>query len=154
MRLIKYKGFKIIVPLAVLAILLPFIFVVSMYIIARNTGFEGARGGPQDAFRHTYSSALVARYISPKAVKLVTWVSERKPDSDHCIMDIHNNNLGIQIGLSSANQSLYSLVYDKVLSATIKQQVDPKTMDNNQLKAVHLDEVIVLNPSRWENSDI
>ena len=59
------------------------IFVVSMYITAALSGLEGRRGGPQDAFRHMYSSALVSKFISPKAVDLVTYLTEPNLNSRH-----------------------------------------------------------------------
>ncbi len=126
---------------------LPVLFIVSMYLISRNTGFEGPRGGPQDAFRHTYTSALVAKYLSPSLVVIATKISESNLDSSYDLMDIHNNNLGIQIALGHLSDgdvydqtSLYSKVYEKVKNAKVA------ATDKN---TVH-----ILEPSKWQSSDL
>jgi hypothetical protein len=98
--------------LIVLAFLSPIITVVLLYRLAMATELPGRRGGPQDAFRHTYSTALTARYISPKAVELVTYLSEREPDSPFDQMDIHNNRIGTMIGLGDGD--LYETVWNKI----------------------------------------
>lgn len=98
--------------LIVLAFLSPIITVVLLYRLAMATELPGRRGGPQDAFRHTYSTALTARYISPKAVELVTYLSEREPDSPFDQMDIHNNRIGTMIGLEDGD--LYETVWNKI----------------------------------------
>lgn len=46
----------------ILALVAVFGFLVAMsffYLAAMNTGLLGRRGGPQDAFRHIYASAVV-----------------------------------------------------------------------------------------------
>ncbi len=96
----------------------PLIFILSLYVTASRTGLPGRRGGPQDAFRHTYASALVSRYLSPKVVHLVTSVTELDANSPHDQMDIHNNTLGAKLGVSHSGD-LYDLVAEKIRSAEI-----------------------------------
>lgn len=109
--------------------------VVSFYVIAGLTGFKGRRGGPQDAFRHAYSSAVVGRYLSPKAVDLVTLIFERDPNSIHNQMDINNNAVGVKIGLRSGD--IYQEVYKLVKKAGLVNK-DGKSL-------------IVLPEGRWSN---
>lgn len=104
----------------VLAIISPIVAVIVLYRIAMNTELPGRRGGPQDAFRHTYSTALTARYISPKAVELVTYLWERDPTSPFDQMDIHNNRIGTLIGLGEGE--LFDTVWNKVKSGQINSQ--------------------------------
>lgn len=87
-----------------------------------STGLPGRRGGPQDAFRHTYSSALTARYISPVAVEIFTWASERSPENKFDKMDIHNNKIGITIGMSTGDLS--DLVRRKISEGQINATAD------------------------------
>jgi len=108
---------KTLVYLFVLVFLSPIVTVVLLYRLAMATELPGRRGGPQDAFRHTYSTALTARYISPKAVELVTYLSEREPDSPFDQMDIHNNRIGTQIGLGDGD--LYERVWQKIKEGRI-----------------------------------
>ncbi len=117
---------------------LPLIFITCMYVTARRTGLEGARGGPQDAFRHTYTSAFVARYASPHLVKIATALTERNSNSEYDKMDIHNNYLGIQLGLS--NIDLYSTIINKI------KNVELKTKDHNK--------IYIMDKSDWKSSDI
>lgn len=118
--------------------LIPVLFILNMYRISRGTGLEGPRGGPQDAFRHTYASAITARYLSPKIVKLVTYVAENDPNSKYDKMDIHNNNLGIQIGQSK--NPIYETIFDKI-----------KTAEKNPSDA---NTIFILEQNLWQSSDI
>jgi len=111
---------KTLVYLFVLVFLSPIVTVVLLYRLAMATELPGRRGGPQDAFRHTYSTALTARYISPKAVELVTYLSEREPDSPFDQMDIHNNRIGTQIGLGDGD--LYERVWQKIKEGRINSK--------------------------------
>jgi hypothetical protein len=110
-----------------------FSIIVSLYLFAMNTQLPGRRGGPQDAFRHTFSSALVARYISPYAVELVTLALERDNFSDMDLMDRHNNRVGIGIGLS--NDPIYETVLKKI--------------EQGQINAKDRDQITWLRKSRW-----
>lgn len=103
---------KILITTFLLAIISPVIAVFLLYRLAMSTNLPGRRGGPQDAFRHTYSTALTARYISPKAVELVTKYSESDLNSPFDQMDIHNNRIGTMIGL--ADGDLYETVLKKI----------------------------------------
>ena len=116
---------KSLIALIVLSILSPLIVVVILYRFAMSTGLPGRRGGPQDAFRHTYSTALTARYLSPKIVELVTFICERDPESHFDQMDIHNNRIGTNIGLEEGD--LHTVVMKKVKEGKINA-TDPDTI--------------------------
>lgn len=113
---------KSLIALVILGFLSPVIVVVILYRFAMSTGLPGRRGGPQDAFRHTYSTALTARYLSPKVVELVTRFCETNPTSHFDQMDIHNNRIGTNIGLGSGE--LYSSVMKKIKEGKINS-TDP-----------------------------
>lgn len=106
------KLLKVILVLLIPATLV-FSFILTIYIVAWRTGLPGFRGGPQDAFRHTLASAYVARYLGGETVLLFTRLSERNPDSNYDLMDWHNNQIGIRIGLSDA-PDLYQAVANAV----------------------------------------
>lgn len=111
---------KWLIIIASLIIVLPLLQLLYFYSIAMNTGLPGRRGGPQDAFRHTYACAVVTKYISPKVVMFVTQVSERNKESPFDQMDMHNNMIGLKIGLSSKN--LYQAVKQAVAEGQINAQ--------------------------------
>jgi hypothetical protein len=111
---------KIFIALFVLVMLSPVVTVVLLYRMAMNTELPGRRGGPQDAFRHTYSTALTARYLSPKIVELVTYLSERNLASPFDQMDIHNNRIGTFIGLGDGD--LYETVWKKIKAGQVNSQ--------------------------------
>ncbi|MBC7429022.1 MAG: hypothetical protein H7336_10445 [Bacteriovorax sp.] len=108
---------KYLLILCTLAILLPAAAVFVLYRIAMATGLPGRGNGPQDAFRHTFSSALTARYISPYAVEFVGFVCERDHTSPSDLMDIHNNKIGMEIGMGDG--PLYETVVKKVQEGQI-----------------------------------
>ena len=85
-----------------------------------NTGLPGRRGGPQDAFRHTYSTALASRYISPEFVKTFTYYTEPDDHSPYDRMDRHNNNIGSHLGQIEGD------LYEMVLSKVSEAQIDSK----------------------------
>lgn len=97
-------------------------FIGSMHLIAGNSGLPGYRGGPQDAFRHALASAYITKYISPNAVEAFTKMSEQNPTSDHDKMDIHNNKLGKDIGLSADN--IYQSVMERVKAGQVNSSYD------------------------------
>ena len=111
---------KYILTFLALMVFIVFVEVVILYRFAMSTGLPGRKGGPQDAFRHTYSTALTARYISPKLVEFVTWVCERDPSSAFDRMDIHNNRIGTHIGLG--NEPLYEAVMKKIKEGEVNSQ--------------------------------
>lgn len=94
---------------------------IFFYVIAHNTNLPGRKGGPQDAFRHIYASAVVSKYTSPKLVELVTTLFESDQTSPHDIMDAHNNKIGILIGLNSKS------IYKTVLSNVKRGQANTKS---------------------------
>jgi hypothetical protein len=118
-----------------LVIVLPLLQLLFFYSIAMNTGLPGRRGGPQDAFRHTYACAVVAKYISPSVVMFVTRISERNKESDYDKMDMHNNMIGLKIGLSSKN-----------LYKAVKQAVA-----EGQINAEKSDQITWLPENNWSN---
>lgn len=117
-RMIK----KSVITLLIIAFISPIIVVFILYRFAMSTNLPGRRGGPQDAFRHTYSTALTARYLSPKVVELVTYMSETDPNSHFDQMDIHNNRIGTNIGLAKGD--LYQEVMKKIKEGQVNS-TDP-----------------------------
>lgn len=111
---------QLLLGIIVLIVISPMVTVVFLYKLAMDTELPGRRGGPQDAFRHTYSTALTARYISPKAVELVTFLSERDLNSPFDQMDIHNNKIGTQIGQGLGD--LYETVWEKVKAGKVNSE--------------------------------
>ena len=67
-----------------------------------TSGLPGARHGPQDAYRHTLASAVLAYTISPTAVDWVTGVMEFA-DEPSSAMDRHNNAIGASIGAAATS---------------------------------------------------
>lgn len=111
------------------------LFIVSLYGIAMNTRLPGRSDGPQDAFRHTYASALVSRFLSPRVVELVTVVCERDDNSPSDRMDRHNNQLGMRIG--QTNDDIFESVTEHVRNA--------------EIEPVDSDVTFVLEKSNWGN---
>lgn len=103
---------KYLITLLVLIFISPIIVVFFLYRLAMATELPGRKGGPQDAFRHTYSTALTSRYLSPLVVELVTFMCERDPTNHFDQMDIHNNKIGSRIG--SDEGELYETVMKRV----------------------------------------
>ena len=116
---------KILISILLVTLISPVIVVILLYRLAMATELPGRRGGPQDAFRHTYSTALTSRYLSPKLVDLVTYLSERDSYSHFDQMDIHNNRIGTKIGLDKGD--LYEVVMKKVQEGQINSK-DPNTI--------------------------
>ena len=113
---------KIIIISLGATVTLPVAALMVLYLIAMNTNLPGRRGGMQDAFRHTYSTALTARYLSPKVVELVTFICEDDPNSKYDRMDIHNNKIGTRLGLSEG--PLYETVMKKIAAGQINAQTE------------------------------
>lgn len=108
---------KILISLLVLIFISPVIVVFCLYRLAMATDLPGRRGGPQDAFRHTYSTALTSRYLSPAIVEFVTYMCEDDQTDPYDQMDIHNNMIGTRIGLGSGD--LYKTVMMKIKEGQI-----------------------------------
>lgn len=68
-----------------------------VYWFSLTSGLPGPRHGPQDAYRHTLASAVVAYTTSPR---IVYWITEVMEFADHpsSLMDRHNNHVGAAIG--------------------------------------------------------
>ena len=84
-----------------------------------KSDFKGGKHGPLDAYRHTLASAVVTYTTNEYAVKLATNIMERN-DKNSNKMDIHNNNIGIQIGKNA--KSFYDLkpeVHQSVSKGTV-----------------------------------
>lgn len=129
----KYK--RPLIILTILAVTLPVGAMVVLYRIAMATDLPGRRGGPQDAFRHTFSTALTARYLTPKIVEFVTFVAERDVLSPYDQMDIHNNRIGTNIGLGDAP------LYDTTM----------KKIKEGQVNATDRDVVTWLPEEKWDH---
>lgn len=123
---------KILISLLVLIFISPLVVVFALYRLAMATELPGRRGGPQDAFRHTYSTALTARYLSPVVVEFVTYICESDPTNHFDQMDIHNNKIGSRIGLSEGD--LYETVMKKIKAGQIN------ATDNNVITWLPEDE--------------
>lgn len=108
---------KILISLFVLIFISPAVAVFCLYRLAMATELPGRRGGPQDAFRHTYSTALTSRYLSPVIVEFVTYMCESDPSNHFDRMDIHNNKIGTRIGLGKGD--LYETVMKKIKEGQI-----------------------------------
>jgi hypothetical protein len=116
------------IGLSILAIVsLWFILIGPFYLVAMMTHLPGMRGGPQDAFRHTFASSVIAKTISPKIVDFVTELCERDDHSLFDQMDRHNNHIGKILG---ANSSAVSDLYAQVL--TVVQQGEIQNANPNQ----------------------
>ena len=114
---------------------------VAFYLVAYRTGLQGMRGGPQDAFRHTFASAVVARYASPKIVDWVSKVCERDPlNNREDAMDRHNNAIGKTIGIGLRNEGgSLSVLYEAVSAA----------VDNGVIDAQNYEQITWLAPEHW-----
>lgn len=87
-----------------LALALPAVYPLALlayvYGVTLTSGLPGGRHGPQDAYRHTLASAVLAWSLSPRAVAVVTRVMEADDDPGSR-MDRHNNAIGASIGASA-----------------------------------------------------
>jgi len=101
-------------------------FMGSLYFVAWQTRLEGMRGGPQDAFRHTFSSAIVAHYAGPIVVDWATMIFERDDTSAMDLMDRHNNAIGKRIGIESKG---FREIYNQVSFAVQGGEVNTNTPD-------------------------
>lgn len=99
-------------------------------------------GGQLDAFRHAYWMALLSQHISPKKAYKLSIAHEKGnreafeknereegavPDSMASVMDIINNQLGIQIGLANrqsnspmGNTQLITFIKEKVIKGEMR----------------------------------
>ncbi len=100
-----------------LPLLFPVIFLIYFYISAMQTGLPGRRGGPQDAFRHSYASAVVARYTHSNVVKILTNILESNSEDSYDLMDRHNNAIGAKIG--SSDLPIYETLLNKIKQGSV-----------------------------------
>ncbi len=73
-------------------------------VAARESGLPGSAEGPQDAYRHILGGVIVGHYfgVGGRAiVGLVNLLERHQPNRtlDSRLNDIHNNNVGFEIGL-------------------------------------------------------
>ncbi len=111
-----------------------------VYWHALTSGLPGARHGPQDAYRHTLASAVLAYTISPRAVHWVAVVMEPGNDAGSR-MDRHNNAVGAAIGASATS---FAALRPAVLARVRAGQVH----------ATDPDQVTWLPPHRWRGLPI
>lgn len=90
-------------------------------------GAGSLHNGAGDAFRHCYWSALLARDIGPDAALDFTTAHEKKPGLPQAEieMDLLNNQVGIDIGRESAQESDF-VVASKCFNA----------LTNNKLRVI------------------
>ena len=82
---------------------------------------------PGDAFRHGYWNALITRTYGEDFARDFTTAHETEPNSDpdaleQSFMDLHNNEVGIQIAIDNPNASkeeLKNLVYEALTSGEL-----------------------------------
>ena len=81
---------------------------------------DGKKGGKQDAFRHTYWQALNTQDAGEKYARDFSDSHEYPTPSNETndiLMDIHNNDVGIEIGKNNPNASpeeLQKIIDDKM----------------------------------------
>ncbi len=73
----------------------------------RRYSGQGLHNGNGDAFRHCFWSALLSRDIGPDNARAFTTAHENYSDNPagERAMDLHNNNVGIQIGQTFSNET-------------------------------------------------
>jgi hypothetical protein len=110
----------------ILTILGMYPFFVLSYTWAQvsQSGLEGGRHGPKDAYRHVLASAVVAYTLHPRAVALFTLITESK-GKDTNTMDAHNNRIGASIGSGAGSFSeLPHIVLSNVLEGGVNTTND------------------------------
>ena len=84
----------------------------------------GVANGPADAFRHAFWSAMNARDVGPELAREFGNLHEQGGNIDPAEreMDLHNNEVGIQIGFSysdASDEELASIVEDVLKSCNL-----------------------------------
>ena len=123
----KFKPLKIPKKYLILAILLPFLYLVFVLSFVwwhcYFSQFTGGKNGPLDAYRHTLASAVVAYTSSPKLVHIVSIVMENKGHAAN-LMDKHNNAIGAQIGAKANSlDELENQVNMRVLQGAVNAPI-------------------------------
>lgn len=85
---------------------------------AKRFGYNG-RNDKSDAFRHCFWSSILVRDIGYKNALEFTTAHESSPLNDRYekIMDLHNNQVGLKIGLSMSDDAKLSKQCNDALSA-------------------------------------
>ena len=117
-----------IVAVLLLMSIAPLSLIAFAFWESHQSGLPGRRGGPQDAYRHVVASALLAYFVSPRAVEIATAFLERNQGGTHEAMDQKNNRIGAQLGERSRSLDLLradarKLVAAGAVDATDKSQV-------------------------------
>lgn len=91
----------------------------------KRFGFNG-HNDRSDAFRHCFWSAILARNIGVWWAKAFTDAHETSPGqpADEKVMDLHNNGVGLKIGMfyfiPDSNETLSEKCYKALLSGELK----------------------------------
>ncbi len=121
------KLLELLVKLSLSFVVIYIVFVLSyVWWHCYKSPLEGGANGQLDAYRHTFASAVVTYTTSPKVVRLVTVLMERKNRTAN-LMDQHNNAIGIHIGmqaksLDEIDASVVAQVENGTVDATDKMQ--------------------------------
>ncbi|WCN09008.1 DUF6973 domain-containing protein [Marinomonas mediterranea] len=88
---------------------------------AKIFGYNG-RNDQSDAFRHCFWSALLAKELGEKNAKKFTSAHESSPTNaiNEKLMDLHNNDIGLNIGKSGGSNTFLSA---RCLSALTSQEL-------------------------------
>lgn len=113
------KVSKLFLIIFLLCVLYCFFIFGTVYYNVWNSGLQGGGNGPQDAYRHSLASALVAHTLHPSCIELVIHVMEKDGTGGFANkMDAHNNRVGANIGANvSWSFNSVSTVIKKVRTA-------------------------------------
>lgn len=115
-------------------------FVLStVYWHVFQSGLDGGRNGPADAYRHSLASAIVAHTLSPRCVDWVTAVMEGDEQGNASrAMDAHNNRIGARLG--AAAPSWAAMLRD------VRAAVEHGAVD-----AASTEQITWLAPAAWQD---
>ena len=135
--------------------------------LKKDSALDGdGNGGQLDAFRHSYWMALLSQHINPKKAYSLSVAHEKgnkeafeknkteegtQPDSMSSVMDIINNQLGIQIGL--ANRQSKVPMTDEQLISFIKQKIikgEMRILLKDENKNFLTCEGVIINPDDYK----
>ena len=110
------------------------------YTLVLRSDLPGGRHGPQDAYRHSLASAIVAYTGTPRWVAWVTMVMEDDNGRGEAsrAMDAHNNRIGARIGAEARSWSEMRANIDAAVAAGAVDADDP-------------DRITWLPPARWRD---
>jgi hypothetical protein len=118
----------------------PFTVLSYVYWHTFTSELPGGRHGPQDAYRHTLASAIVAYTLSPDVVAIVSAVMESERNADSR-MDRQNNAIGAAIG---ARATSFFQINELVLMQ----------VQNGRINAIDSQQTTWLPPERWRRLPI